>query len=116
MKANTVIAIFVTTLSFAVTGQCIEQQATYLGSRLAPRSLNTPVSSNVSITQNVSITPGDVNEKNFTFDELFTLQKQFLDNFIAPKNDIQVRFIFQTSILLVLNSILGEVHQFVTPS
>ena len=31
------------------------------------------------------------NEKNFTHDELFALQKRFLDNFVAPKNAIQVR-------------------------
>lgn len=32
------------------------------------------------------------NDKNFTHDELFALQKRFLDNFVAPKNAIQVRF------------------------
>ena len=29
--------------------------------------------------------------KNFTHNELFSLQKRFLDNFVAPKNAYQVR-------------------------
>ena len=37
------------------------------------------------------VTRNDNDEKNFTFDELFTLQKKFLDNFISPNNVIQVR-------------------------
>ena len=90
MKANTVITVFVTTLSFAVTGLCVDNQATH-NLRPAPRASDAYASSNVSTTQNVSLTQGNVNEKNFTSDELFTLQKRFLDNFIAPRNDIQVR-------------------------
>ena len=88
MKANTVITVFVTTLSFAVTGLCVHNQATH---NLRPRTLDAHASSNVSATQNVSLPQGNVNEKDFTFDELFTLQKRFLDNFISPQNDIQVR-------------------------
>ena len=38
-----------------------------------------------------SITGCDNCEKNFTRDELFALQKRFLDNFVAPKNALQVR-------------------------
>ena len=84
MKANTIIAVFVSALPFAVTGLGVDKKVTH-DSRLAPRTLDVQASFNVSVTQ------GNVNEKNFTFNELFTLQKRFLDNFIAPKNDIQVR-------------------------
>ena len=50
MKANTVITVFVTALSFAVTGLCVDKQATH-NSRLAPRTLNAQASSNISVTQ-----------------------------------------------------------------
>ena len=93
MKVNTITVLIFTGLSFAVTGLCVNNQATH-DSRLAPRTLDAHALSNVSATQNVSVTQGNVNEKNFTFDELFALQKRFLDNFIAPKNDIQVRLYF----------------------
>ena len=88
MKVNTVTVLIFTGLSFAGTALCMGQQTTHLGPRL---SLDTHAPSNVSTAQNVSVTQGNLNEKNFTFDELFALQKQFLDNFIAPQNDVQVR-------------------------
>ena len=37
------------------------------------------------------VTRDDNQEKNFTHDELFTLQKRFLDNFVTPNNAVQVR-------------------------
>lgn len=105
MKLITVTTVALSALSFVVTGLCVDQRATQLSSRLALRSSNAQTTSNISITQ------GDVGQKNFTFDELFTLQKRFLDNFISPKNIIQVRFSLQTSIMLVLIFILGQVYQ-----
>ena len=37
------------------------------------------------------VTRQDNDLKNFTHNELFALQKKFLDNFVAPNNTIQVR-------------------------
>ena len=84
MKTTTILAVFVSALPFALTGPGVDKQVNH-NSRLVPRTLDVQASFNVSVTQ------GDVNVQNFTFDELFTLQKRFLDNFIAPQNDIQVR-------------------------
>ena len=86
MKLFTVTTVALSALSFVVTGLCVDQRATQLSSHLALRSSNAQTTSNISVTQ------GDVGQKNFTFDELFTLQKRFLDNFISPKNIIQVIF------------------------
>ena len=60
-------------------------QATHLSPHLAPHFEDNEVPTKTLITR----TDNDV--KNFTFDELFTLQKKFLDNFITPNNTIQVR-------------------------
>lgn len=56
------------------------EQASRLIPHLAPRIADHPITHN------------DSYEKNFTHNELFTLQKRFLDNFIAPRNAIQVMF------------------------
>ena len=61
------------------------EQASRLVPRLAPRVAEREVSAKPSITSR------DNNEKNFTHNELFALQKRFLDNFIAPNNALQVR-------------------------
>lgn len=61
-------------------------QASRLIPQLAPRIADYHASAKSPITHN------DSYQKNFTHDELFTLQKRFLDNFIAPRNAIQVRF------------------------
>lgn len=53
--------------------------------RLAPRVADNGVAAQPSITG------CDNCEKNFTSDQLFALQKRFLENFIAPKNALQVR-------------------------
>ncbi|KAM0800059.1 hypothetical protein BDR22DRAFT_259805 [Usnea florida] len=81
MKANTIIIVLVTTVPFVGTALAVEQENARLSSSLGPRA------------QNVSVTQGDAGEKNFTHDDLFALQKQFLDNFISPKNDIQAKSI-----------------------
>lgn len=81
MKFNTITVLIFTGLSFVGTALCVN-----------PR-LHAPASSNVSAIQNVSVTLGNINEKNFTFDELFALQKRFLDNFISPMNDVQAKSI-----------------------
>ena len=75
------IIVFITALPLIGATSPVEQQNVHLSSHLGPRA------------QNVSVTQGDANEKNFTHDELFTLQKRFLDNFISPENDIQVRLL-----------------------
>ena len=80
MKANTIIVVLVTAVP--LVGTALAQNA-HLNLRLGPRA------------QNVSVKQGDTNEKNFTHDDLFALQKRFLDNFIAPNNDIQVRLRFR---------------------
>ena len=59
------------------------------GSRLIP-SLAPRVADH-GISAKPSVTGYDNCEKNFTHDQLFALQKRFLDNFVAPKNAIQVR-------------------------
>lgn len=61
------------------------QQASRFVPRLAPRVADAQESTKTLITRD------DTKEKNFTFDELFTLQKGFLDNFISPNNVAQVR-------------------------
>ncbi|KAF6235553.1 hypothetical protein HO173_006236 [Letharia columbiana] len=52
------------------------------------------------------ITRSDDNEKNYTHDELFTLQKKFLDNFIAPNNTIQAKSINSS---LLADNVQGRV-------
>ena len=58
-------------------------------SRLIPSLASRVAEHEVSAKR--SITGYDNREKNFTHDQLFALQKRFLDNFVAPKNAIQVR-------------------------
>ena len=85
MKLITITAVVLGALSFSVNGlRGVYQRATELNSSLTP-SLGAQATSNNSIAQD------DNKQKNFTFNELFTLQKRFLDNFISPNNDIQVR-------------------------
>ena len=60
-------------------------QASRLVPKLAPRA------SGNGQSYKLPITGCDNCEKNFTHDELFALQKRFLDNFVAPQNAIQVR-------------------------
>lgn len=52
---------------------------------LAPHLTNHQASTKTEITHY------DNCEKNFTHNELFALQKRFLDNFVAPNNTVQVR-------------------------
>ena len=61
------------------------QQASRLVPSLAPRVAGSDQPAEPPVTGY------DNPEKNFTHDQLFALQKRFLDNFIAPKNAIQVR-------------------------
>ena len=61
------------------------KQASRLVPSLAPRVADDKISAKPSVTGY------DNGEKNFTHDELFALQKRFLDNFVAPENAIQVR-------------------------
>lgn len=84
MKIITIITLVVGALVFSVSALTQDEQASRHGSRLAPRSLDPQVPTKTLITRN------DNDEKDFTHDELFTLQKKFLDNFVAPNNAIQV--------------------------
>lgn len=61
------------------------QQASRLVPSLDPRAAGNEQPAKPSITALNKC------EKNFTHDELFALQKRFLDNFVAPANAIQVR-------------------------
>lgn len=85
MKLITVIVGF-QALSLGALTLIPYEQASRLVPRLAPRLADYHAPTKSPITHNDSC------EKNFTHDELFTLQKRFLDNFIAPRNAIQVRF------------------------
>ena len=77
------------TFTIAVNAVIQYEQAAHLKPHLAPRITDqTP-------TEAV-ITLNDTLEKNFTHSELFTLQKKFLDNFIAPNNALQVSVSFET--------------------
>ena len=60
-------------------------QGSHLVPSLAPRLEAHKAPTKTLITRN------DNYEKNFTHDELFTLQKKFLDNFVTPNNTYQVR-------------------------
>ena len=74
-------------LAFSASAVAIAsyQQVSHLVPRLAPRAAgNEPPAK-------PPITGYDDCEKNFTHNELFALQKRFLDNFVAPANAIQVR-------------------------
>ena len=70
----------------SITALSIQHQQ---ASRLVPHLAPGVTASQSSIE--ASITRKDNHLKNFTHDELFSLQKKFLDNFIAPNNTIQVR-------------------------
>ena len=61
------------------------EQASRLVPHLAPRLAGYQAPTKELTTGN------DTVQRNFTHDELFALQKQFLDNFVAPNNAIQVR-------------------------
>ena len=76
MKLITVIVGF-QALSLSALVTIPYTQASRLIPHLAPR---------------IAVTHNDSCEKNFTHNELFTLQKRFLDNFIAPRNAMQVMF------------------------
>lgn len=99
----------ITIFIFAILGCLISalplleaQQAGHLAPRLAPRlapHLASRLASrfiNYNITSKAIITPQDNCQRNFTHNELFTLQKKFLDNFIYPNNTLQVRFRLET--------------------
>ncbi len=79
--------LLISALAFLISAVASQQyeQAARLTPRLAPHLASKEESPKTLITRN------DNGEKNFTHNELFTLQKRFLDNFIAPKNTIQVR-------------------------
>ena len=80
------ITLLVSALMLLISTVATQQyeQASRLSPRLAPHLASTKESSKTLITRN------DNREKNFTHNELFTLQRKFLDNFIAPNNTIQV--------------------------
>lgn len=86
-----VIVIVVSAVAFSVSSLASSQyqQVARSVSHLAPRL--TPHLAIYKAPTNASITRNDKCEKNFTHNELFALQKKFLDNFIAPNNAIQVR-------------------------
>lgn len=67
------------------------QQASRLVPSLAPRVPNTPPVLNEPVSSKILMKRNDSCVKFFTFDELFSLNKKFFDNFIAPSNAIQVR-------------------------
>lgn len=75
-------------------------QATHLTPRLAPHFEENEMPTKTLITRT------DNGVKNFTFDELFTLQKKFLDNFITPNNTIQAESINST---LLAEDVQGRV-------
>lgn len=85
MKLITVIVSF-EALSVTALAIIPWEQASHLIPRLAPRVTDYHAPTNPPVAHNNSY------DKNFTHDELFTLQKRFLDNFVAPRNAIQVRF------------------------
>ena len=82
MKLATIV-IGLSAFSLSAVAHINYEQASRLIPRLAPRIAGYQAPTKALI-------PG--NDKNFTHDELFALQKRFLDNFIAPQNAIQVRF------------------------
>ncbi|KAF6219666.1 hypothetical protein HO133_004135 [Letharia lupina] len=67
---------------------------------LAPRLADQQTRTKTLIARN------DNQEKNFTHNELFTLQKKFLDNFIAPNNTIQAKSINSS---LLADNVQGRV-------
>ena len=73
------------TLSLGAVASISYEQASRLVPRLAPR-----VADNKASTKPL-VPSYDNDQKNFTHDELFALQKRFLDNFVAPNNTLQVR-------------------------
>ena len=76
-------------ISVFILGSLASAEASRLVPRLAPHAGGIQAPNQTSITRNDKV------EKNFTHNELFTLQKKFLDNFIAPNNAVQVRFPIQ---------------------
>ena len=84
MKLTTILTCSLAFFLGAVA-QLRYEQAGYLVPHLAPQVSDHKASTKTLITRDDKVL------KNFTHDELFTLQKRFLDNFIAPNNAIQVR-------------------------
>ena len=82
MKLATIV-IGLSAFSLTALAHLNYEQASRLVPRLAPRIAGYQAPTKTLI-------PG--NDKNFTHDELFALQKQFLDNFVAPQNAMQVSF------------------------
>ena len=84
MKPVTLVVSF-SALSVGALISIPYEQASRLIPRLAPRIADDQASTKSLITDKDNV------QKNFTHNELFTLQKKFLDNFVAPNNAIQVR-------------------------
>lgn len=80
----------VVTLLGSVSASAIPQykynQAVHFTPHLAPRLSDGQAQTKTLVTR------ADNKEKNFTHNELFALQKKFLDNFVYPANTLQVRF------------------------
>ena len=73
-------------VTFFIIASLAVGEASHLLPRLAPPT------GGLQALNKTSITANDKYDKNFTHNELFTLQKKFLDNFVAPNNAVQVRF------------------------
>ena len=84
MKAI-VIVVGALACSMSVLASSRYQQASRFVPHLIPHVAEHQASHKTLVTRNEN------GEKNFTHNQLFTLQKKFLDNFIAPNNAIQVR-------------------------
>ncbi|CAD6593695.1 MAG: hypothetical protein ASARMPREDX12_007470 [Alectoria sarmentosa] len=86
MKAI-VIVVGALACSMSVLASSRYQQASRFVPHLIPHVAEHQASHKTLVTRNEN------GEKNFTHNQLFTLQKKFLDNFIAPNNAIQAKSI-----------------------
>ena len=108
MKVIAVVIVVTGALATSVTALT---DATYhQGSRLVPH-IAPRLADHEAPTKTLR-TRQDNPEVNFTPDQLFTMQKKFLDNFISPNNAIQVNRLLRNSDPQILTLIIGQLNQF----